>query len=293
MEPKTYTLATLSQILSAVIARRAPGKTYEDALPQYELRVDGLWLTTESFCLDGEELANVQWLPHGDLDRPALPVPFTAYDLAAFYLDGGGYFVRCCFDNGESVDEDASKNLGNNSGKASEVLREAHRLWLLADDKFGRDDDGVRQSADWLLNDAYRETVAAMVPTAQVEPAPAVLVAEPDVVAAPIDHKELVSAPPPLTTGDIASAFDGLKWTEAKWKKPLGDKPNWLKACVVISGKRGSIETRWNPVLIAAALISQEAEKPHRVRAKFQTNHLLQPWLDSWKTYEADFIDTP
>ena len=98
--------------------------------------------------------------------------------------------------------------------------------------------------------------------------------------------------PPPLTTGDIASAFDGLRWTEAEWKKPLGDKPKWLAACVSIPGRRGSIETRWNPVCIGGALIFSGHVQARGVRARFQTNHLLHHWFDAWKTYEADNLDT-
>jgi hypothetical protein len=100
-------------------------------------------------------------------------------------------------------------------------------------------------------------------------------------------------APPPLTTGDIASAFDGLHWSQDQWGKPLGDKPKWLAACVSIPGRRGSIETRWNPVCIGGTLITQGHVQARSMRARFQTNQLLRPWLDEWKTYEADYLDTP
>jgi hypothetical protein len=149
-------------------------------------------------------------------------------------------------------------------------------------------DELLRMAALYGLGLEVSEAPAVMpVPTAQAEPVAA--------VGASIEpvRKQEPPAPPPLTTGDIASAFDGLKWTEDQWKKPLGDKPNWLVACVSIPGRRGSIETRWNPVLIGGALVSQGHVQARNVRAKFQTSHLLQPWLDAWKTYEADFIDTP
>lgn len=101
-------------------------------------------------------------------------------------------------------------------------------------------------------------------------------------------------APLPLTTGDIAFCFVGLRWmTEKEWKKPLGDKPKWLRACVAIDGSRGVRETRWDPVLIGAALVSTGHTTARSVRAKFQTKPLLLPWFESWKTYEADNIDTP
>ena len=66
------------------------------------------------------------------------------------------------------------------------------------------------------------------------------------------------NGPLPLTTGDIAFCFDGIRWNEQQWRKPLGNKPKWLQSCVAIPGQRGVSETRWNPVLIAAALGSVE-----------------------------------
>ena len=116
-----------------------------------------------------------------------------------------------------------------------------------------------------------------------------------DIVTVSDSPKEEVPAsdPLPVTTGDIAFAFDGLHgWSEEQWKKPLGDKPKWLAACVAIPGVRGVAETRWNPVLIGAALVHDWDTKPNSVRARFQTKPQLMPWLDAWKTYEADNIDT-
>lgn len=100
------------------------------------------------------------------------------------------------------------------------------------------------------------------------------------------------AGPLPLTTGDIAFCFAGLRWDEQQWKKPLGDKPKWLAACIVIPGVRGVSETRWNPVCIGAALERGGHVKANSIRAKFQTKPLLMPWLDEWKTYEADYLDT-
>lgn len=97
--------------------------------------------------------------------------------------------------------------------------------------------------------------------------------------------------PAPLTTGDIAHSFDGLRWSESQWKKPLGDRPKWLSACVAIPGQRGVSETRWNPVLIGAALYQLGHVSARSIRARFQTVHTLKPWLDAWKTYEADYCD--
>jgi len=109
---------------------------------------------------------------------------------------------------------------------------------------------------------------------------------------APGGVEPVKAGPRPLTTGDIAFCFAGLRWkTETEWKKPLGDKPKWLDACIVMPGVRGVSERRWDPVCIGAALVDAGHAKPNNVRAKFQTQPLLTPWLDKWKTYEADNYD--
>ena len=101
------------------------------------------------------------------------------------------------------------------------------------------------------------------------------------------------NAPLPLTTSEIAICFDGIRWTEKEWRKPLGDKPKWLKSCVVTPAQRGVSETRWNPVMIAARLVNKGYVQARSARARFQTRPQLSPWLDEWKTYEADNFDTP
>jgi len=97
--------------------------------------------------------------------------------------------------------------------------------------------------------------------------------------------------PLPLPTGEIASCFAGLHWkTEKEWKKPLGDKPKWLRACIAIPGVQGKSQTHWNPVLIGAALVRKGYPK-QSVKAKFRTQPPLTLWRDEWKTYEADYYD--
>lgn len=121
------------------------------------------------------------------------------------------------------------------------------------------------------------------VPTPEPKAAPVVAVCASGVTAGPL----------PLPTGDIAYCFAGLRWkTEDEWKKPLGDKPKWLEACIAIPAVRGVSETHWYPVLIGAALVRQGHVSARSVRAAFQTKPLLTPWLDEWKTYEADYFAT-
>ena len=109
---------------------------------------------------------------------------------------------------------------------------------------------------------------------------------------APVVAESANNGPLPLTTGDIAFCFDGIRWNEQQWRKPLGDKPKWLQSCVAIPGQRGVSETRWNPVLIAAALVHDGHAQARSIRAKFQTKPQLKDWLEAWKTYEADNFDT-
>ncbi len=102
-----------------------------------------------------------------------------------------------------------------------------------------------------------------------------------------------ISGPLPLTTSDIAHYFAGLKWTEVKLKKLLGNKPKWLSDCIVTPGNRGRSEILWNPVYVGAALIRHINVTPSRVRAIFKNedNKMLHPWLEAWKNYEFDYLD--
>lgn len=96
-----------------------------------------------------------------------------------------------------------------------------------------------------------------------------------------------------LTTSDIAFCFAGLGWSEEGWKKPLGDKPKWLRPCIATSGVQGRLETRWNPVLIGGALVQRDKANARSVRARFQTKPQLKEWLDAWKAYEVENLDNP
>jgi len=108
----------------------------------------------------------------------------------------------------------------------------------------------------------------------------------------PANTSERATDLPPLYTGDMAFCFDGLRYTEAQWKKPLGNMPKWLMSCLVEPGRQGGNQRKWNPVLIGAALVASGHVPARRVRARFQTHPTLRPWLEAWKTYEADYIDS-
>lgn len=125
--------------------------------------------------------------------------------------------------------------------------------------------------------------------------APEAQQAEPQ--AAPVVAESASNAPamnpPPVATGDIAHAFDGLRgWNEKAWKDTLGSPPKWLEACIALRGERGKREHHWNPVLIGAALVHNNHARANNIRARFQTKPQLSAWLEAWKTYEADNFDT-
>lgn len=277
-------------------------------LPWNDLRDGQLWLARPEPRLSSNEREVMQWHPRANSRLPVLPGRFTAYDLAAFMLAGGGLYLHERFDcdaldaealSNEGIDhegkpkivvlsgeyeaglldtarkaqdefEDELRKLGANADETREVIRKAMRLRRLAYIKFadsplGCSDEGVRRAANWLLNEA--NSIAPL----------------------PLAEK---AGPEPLRTSQIAIAFDGLRYTAEQWKKPLGDKPKWLKACVAMPGQRGVSETRWNPVRLGSALVQRGHASARSVRARFQRNPLLQPWLEDWKTYEADNIET-
>lgn len=226
-------------------------------------------------------------------DTPALPFPFDARDLAAFMLDGVGAFVADYYGDWEDGPETESLNdIDPSNNYARRAVREAFDAYRQAVKSVGEPDNG----------DTWRDAMVRELLTPKVEPEPAVVGAAPaqpqaaapaPVVAESASNAPL-DAPQPVTTGDVAHAFDGLRrWNEKAWKDTLGSPPKWLEACIALRGERGKRETRWNPVLIGAALVHNGHAKANSIRARFQTKPQLQDWLEAWKTYEADNFDTP
>ena len=226
-------------------------------------------------------------------DTPALPFPFDARDLAAFMLYGVGAFVADYYGDWEDGPETESLNdIDPSNNYARRAVREAFDAYRQAVKSVGEPDNG----------DTWRDAMVRELLTPKVEPEPAVVGAAPaqpqaaapaPVVAESASNAPL-DAPQPVTTGDVAHAFDGLRrWNEKAWKDTLGSPPKWLEACIALRGERGKRETRWNPVLIGAALVHNGHAKANSIRARFQTKPQLQDWLEAWKTYEADNFDTP
>ncbi len=149
------------------------------------------------------------------------------------------------------------------------------------------------------LEELRGDNLATQAPTTTpVVTAPVVTAAVERDAGAPVpmaDAPAKTPAPLPLTTGDIAHCFALLRWNEQQWKDTLGEVKSrkWLQECVVIpSSGRGGNETRWNPVFIAGWLVQQGHVTCRSARAKFQVNSLLNHWLDEWKTYEADNLES-
>lgn len=95
----------------------------------------------------------------------------------------------------------------------------------------------------------------------------------------------------PLTTGQIAECFCGLRWkTTQVGKQVLGKKPSWALNAILIPGIQGKQEIRWSPVWIGFKLITTGYAKAPQIRARFKSQPLLQEWLELWKDFEADNI---
>lgn len=223
MEPKTYGLETLALIVAgrtgatdkhgwsdALHKATLPRSETDVKKSRYEVRDGGLWRNSKAGAAVGTPMAErdvLEWQPVASEAKPALPIPFTACEFAAFTLAGLGAMVIERFEDDEDEDEDALSDaaigaLGRNGADAKEVLREAHRLRLEAIQRFGHniakeaeplcnvlDDAETDKAAAWLLNDAHRELDGkghpaagltllmaagspAPAPDAQAEPAP-------------------------------------------------------------------------------------------------------------------------
>jgi hypothetical protein len=132
---------------------------------EYEFRddADGLWLiernANHNDSPDDNEFSN--WHPQRDHDRPALPLPFTVFDLAAFLMLGPGLvfmFEQYGVDVvGDQPSEPSVKRLGGNAGAEVALLRAVCRLIDEARVKFGWHDKlpsaaVATDSAKWLLS---------------------------------------------------------------------------------------------------------------------------------------------
>lgn len=185
---KTYTLTDLEQICASIDDRRPTVAQYFE---HHELRPTGLWAKLLSRRQWPQMSKNdrdwLEWHPTGNLDQPALPIPFTARQLTAFSLGGMGEvllevgtdiailrkdethaeFGRRFSLTAKEVEAVLAKpeppellevgqleELGPNAELAREALREMHRLHADCVARFGCTDKGMRDAANWLLAQA-------------------------------------------------------------------------------------------------------------------------------------------
>jgi hypothetical protein len=154
---KRYTLQTLKVLAGGKVGDVSDHRIRE-AFPWHALEADGLWLSTDhTLQLHSAELrARIEWHPQRDHHKPALPLPFTVYDFAAFLLHGGGDQFLEIELGGLPLCEDNLRELGPNSGVEIQLLRAACDLRAQAVNRFDLEKEGVNQdaiakAAKWLL----------------------------------------------------------------------------------------------------------------------------------------------
>lgn len=159
-----YTRTDLNQILRAYEEEFNFDQTTPRVLrtlSTHKLLENGLWLVGYDPSISaGETPAErtlFEWHPRQNIDLPALPIPFTENELAAFFLDGGGWFLHQHFrdSSANGLSDDALEGLRENSANARDALQQAHAQYLLAASRFDLNDDaGIRGAAEWLLQPA-------------------------------------------------------------------------------------------------------------------------------------------
>ena len=141
--------------------------------------VQGLWmpeLTEAQRRMDSATASVVEWHPHGDSSKPALPLPFSAYDLAAFGLAGGGAILSSRFYDCSFIDEDELSELGQNAERLRQLVRRTHGL---EQDAYrpqriedGRSEEeqprNAREAAQWLQAEVKRMEAAESIPAASM-----------------------------------------------------------------------------------------------------------------------------
>ena len=92
------------------------------------------------------------------------------------------------------------------------------------------------------------------------------------------------TTPPPLTTPEIADAFDGIDGLTARqWRDKLGDANNhqWVMPARAEKATAPKASTWW-PITLAELLVAREASDESLNRA-FLTAPKLKPWLPLWQ----------
>ena len=139
---------------------------YSDAL---DVREDGVHVKDEYLDADLTGQA-FTWIPACEMDwpgapdpltAPALPIPFSARNLAAFMLDGAGQGLQSMFGHIEhGPDELELADLGTRATKIRKALREAYALAQEAQSVAGADNHDEQQRAAEMLRNEPRALMA-------------------------------------------------------------------------------------------------------------------------------------
>ena len=100
---------------------------------------------------------------------------------------------------------------------------------------------------------------------------------------------------PSLSTDEICEAFDRVGMGSVEWRITINKNlPDWLKACRTKLGKTGAkpIQARWDPLRIAAALVTGKSKKAGAVPvAKLDaafSRPPLQKFASDWEDLRSD-----
>lgn len=147
--------------------------------------------------------------------------------------------------------------------------------------------DVLKALAQWCSADDLVRMIDGE-PPAQTSPQPAPAPQEdPEQVQANQSDKQTIDGDclPPVTTGELAAAFAGLKgWDEDTWNDRLGaaSSKQWMLKARLSAGTKGRNGTpaTWNPMILAMELYKMAPSTGRSILARFQTRPVLKPWLD-------------
>ena len=244
-------------------------------LPWYVRTESGLYERIPDVFLTDEETEDLEWRPTGNPDDPVLPFPFSARQLAAFFLAGVGAEFRERFvrDNPSTLDEAALARLGPDADSAREALREANRLYLQA----LQTNEGRRDAADWLLLGAAETSTSETPPD---DPPKAVAIGA-QVKAVEAEREDR----PPMESTPLAAAF----WFVPNLDKKLANtaKHRWVLPARVRPGNQ-PIPATWDPVTLAEILVDKRKVSEDVLHRAFMTEETLKPWRHLWQEARKD-----
>lgn len=149
-ESNGYTRQVFEHLLGSMSRQTSGVDSHSFFLNLLYVRDDGAWLKDGSF---GPDASGLGWSPACDMDwpgspdplsTPALRFPFTANQLAAWLLDGPGFFVaEAAGDLATGPDKEALDALGDRGVKAREALSAAYEAIRAAQAVVGEVDPAV------------------------------------------------------------------------------------------------------------------------------------------------------